>query len=226
MKKNKILYSIFLVFIAVFSLWGNEGSKLLEDYETVLMRIRYSKTSGFCHDGKTEIREEKIKGSENSFFTEQKNIYLKVKNIKENKVYYTRCFELQEDNGKLAAAANYQIEPAVKITGHWNFFKIGKKLNITVCSGEKCKNTEMTLYEINETPKNIKDGIFFEFDESEKKEALNFSISLNAKPMPIIDIKEEEAKMNEILKKMEKYFTAAQIKEKKDAFYKALASLK
>lgn len=84
----------------------------------------------------------------------------------------------------------------------------------------------MTLYEINETPKNIKDGIFFEFDESEKKEALNFSISLNAKPMPIIDIKEEEAKMNEILRKMEKYFTAAQIKEKKDVFYKALASLK
>ena len=30
----------------------------------------------------------------------------------------------------------------------------------------------------------------------------------------------------EILKKMEKYFTAAQIKEKKDAFYKALSSLK
>ena len=55
---------------------------------------------------------------------------------------------------------------------------------------------------------------------------MNFSISLNAKPMPIIDIKEEEAKMNEILKKMEKYFTAAQIKEKKDTFYKALASLK
>ena len=226
MKKNKILYSIFFLSAAIFNLWGNERTKLLENYETALMRIRYSKTSGFCHDGKTGIKEETVKGGENSFFIEQTNIYLKVKNIKENKVYYTRCFELQDDNGKLAAAVNYQIEPAVKIRGHWNFFKIGKKLNITVCSGEKCKNTEMTLYEINETPRKIKDGIFFEFDESEKKEALNFNVTLNTKPMPAIDIKAEEAKMNEILKKMEQYFTAAQIKEKKEAFYKTLKSLK
>lgn len=84
----------------------------------------------------------------------------------------------------------------------------------------------MTLYEINETPRKIKDGIFFEFDESEKKEALNFNVTLNTKPMPAIDIKAEEAKMNEILKKMEQYFTAAQIKEKKEAFYKTLKSLK
>ena len=82
MKKNKILYSIFFLSVAVFNLWGNEGTKLLEDYETVLMRIRYSKTSGFCHDGKTEIKEEKVKDSENSFFIAQTNIYLKVKNIK------------------------------------------------------------------------------------------------------------------------------------------------
>ena len=40
MKKNKILYSIFFLSVAVFNLWGNEGTKLLEDYETVLMRIR------------------------------------------------------------------------------------------------------------------------------------------------------------------------------------------
>ncbi|UTC68425.1 MULTISPECIES: hypothetical protein [unclassified Treponema] len=225
MKKNKILCSMFVLFVLVFNLWGNEGKKLLEDYETVLTRIRYSKTSGFCHDGKTRIKEEKVKGSENSFFAEKTNIYLKVKHTKENKVYYTRCFDLKEYGGKLAAAANYQIEPAVKITGHWNFFKIGKKLNITVCSGETCKNTEMTLYEINGEPAEIKDGIFFKFDESKEKKAVNFAIALNEKPMPIIDVKEEEAKMNEILKKMEKHFTAAQIKEKKEAFSKALKAL-
>lgn len=225
MKKNKILCSMFFLSL-VFALWGNEGKKLLEDYEAVLSRIRYSKTSGFCYDGKTEIKEKMAEGSENSFFAEQKNIYLKVKNTKENKVYYTRCFDLKEYSGKLAAAENYQIEPVVKITGHWNFFKIGKKLNVTVCSGETCKNTEITLYEINEVPLEIKDGIFFKFDESKEKKASNFNITLNAKPMPVIDIKEEETKMNEIFKKMEKHFTPAQIKEKKEAFYKILKSLK
>lgn len=216
-KKNLIIYTVFIfgLYVAAES---SAQNKLLLEYEAVYNKVKYAKQCGFCYDGINKISESKTEGSEHSFFVEEENIYLKVMHTTTKETYFTRCFDIQEINGVLAINPSYKLKPQIIVDGHWKFLKMGKNLAITVCNDDTCRNIEIPLFEINEKPKKIMDGIFFSFKESSAKKPASIHISLNTKALPVINIKEEQAAMKSILKKMEQYFTASQIKEKETEF--------
>ncbi len=223
-KKNIIICTVFIfgIYVAAES---SAQNKLLLEYEAVYNKVKYSKQCGFCYDGINRIPESKTEGTEHSFFVEEENIYLKVINTITKETYFTRCFDIQELQGTLAINESFKLKPQITVDGHWNFSKMGKNLNITVCNDTTCRNIEIPLFEITAKPEKVIDGIFFRFKENSAKKPASIHISLNAKALPAINIKEEQAAMKTILKKMEKYFTASQIKEKEDAFNKLIKTM-
>lgn len=224
-KKKILLICLALCFRLIIFAETDEQRNILNEYNIVLNRVMYSKQSGFCFDGAEFIPELKTPGSETSFFIEAQNIYLKVINTAENKTYFTRCFDVKKIDDELAVNSEFKLYPLMTVTGHWNFFKLAKKLNVTICDDATCKNVEMTLYEINEKPLSVKNGIFFTFKDGAEKKAVNVQVVLNAKALPSVNINEEEKKAAAIFKKMENHFTSAQIQEKKKEFYNSLKSV-
>ncbi|AGT42823.1 hypothetical protein [Treponema pedis] len=218
-KKIFFFLTLFICFTA-FAETTKEQNLILTEYTALLNRIKYSKQSGFCFDGTEFIAETETEGSEHSFFVAEKNIYIKVVNTEDKNTYFTRCFDIKEEVGYLAVNSKFKLQPSIPVTGHWNFIKIGKKLNVTVCTDETCRNIEITLYEINEKPLDVKDGIFFTFKKGAEKKAKNVNITLNAKALPSINIEKEKKEADIILKKMEAYFSKEQINAKKEELKK------
>lgn len=187
-----------------------EQKKLKAEYDALLNRVRYAEQCGFCFDGQNSVDEVKTQGGENTFFVEEKNIYLQVKNKKNSTVYYTRCFDLVETNGSLAVNADYVLTQNVRLDGHWNLFTMGNKLNATVCTDKTCKNTQIELYEINAKPVSVTDGIFLTFPSGTEKKAENANISTQSKGMPQINLADEKKNADILMKKMRSVFSLSQ----------------
>lgn len=69
---------------------------------------------------------------------------------------------------------------------------MGKKLNITVCDDNTCKNTELELYVIQGEPLTVTDGIFLTFAQGAEKKAETYTVSTNAKGLPEINLADEK----------------------------------
>lgn len=220
-KRNLIIWLVF-IFGMYIAAENSVQNTLLLEYEAVYNAVKYAKQCGFCYDGINRIAENKTEGSEHSFFVEEENIYLKVIHTTTKETYFTRCFDIKEINGILAINPSFRLKPQIIVDGHWKFSKIGKNLTITVCNDTSCRNIAIPLFEVTEKPEKVMDGIFFSFKEQSVKKPDSIHITLNAKAVPLIHIAEEQATMKTILKKMEQYFTASQIKEKEAEFNQLL----
>lgn len=200
--------------------------KLLEEYNALYNRIKYAKQPGFCYDGLNKIKEEKVAGSEHSFYVTEENVYLQVVETDTKKIFYTRCFDITELGGQLAINSKFKLLPKIKIDGHWHFAKIGKTLNVIICSDENCINTEIPLYEINDTPIDIIDGIFLSFKDGVSKKASNAKISTKTKPMPVIDLQAEKTNIANLIKKMKGKISQKDIAEKQKILENLFANYK
>ncbi|MEL3903645.1 MAG: hypothetical protein P1P63_00795 [Treponemataceae bacterium] len=211
-QKKRLFFLLVVGFTALgfLSAQTAEQKKLLLEYEALLNRVQYATQCGFCFDGKNHVGEEKTKGSEHSFFVAEQNVYLQVKNKKTGAIYYTRSFDLVDVNGSLAVNADYVVTQNIRITGHWNFFKMGKKLNVTVCTDNTCKNTEIDLYEINAKPVAVTDGVFLTFAKGVEKKAQIATVSINAKGVPVINLANEKKNAEVLLKKIKKTFSQSE----------------
>lgn len=225
MKKKMMIGLFFTLLLCGYTQTGKNGKKNTElEYEAALNRVRYAAVCGFCFDGITNINEQKTAGSKHSFFTQNRNVFLKVIDRADKTVYYTRCFDIKEVNGLLAVSETAVLYPEIKIdkNGHWNFSKIGKNLNITICTDTACKNIPLPLYETTEKPVKVKDGILLLFKEETKLKTVKTDIQLNAKGLPALDIQKETEKTKKLLEKIKKDLSPLEIKEKEQALKAAL----
>ena len=208
---------LLLGFVASVFAFGEtaEQKELVAEYDALLNRVRYATKCGFCFDGRSFVGEVKNKGGEQSFFIEEKNVYLKVKSKKNGATSFTRCFDLTEQNGVLAVNAEYVLTQKIPLASHWNFFKMGKKLNITVCDDNTCKNTELELYVIQGEPLTVTDGIFLTFAQGAEKKAETYTVSINAKGLPEINLADEKKFAETLLKKMQAVFPESQFSKMK-----------
>lgn len=210
MELNKKILFFFLFFIYLtLSAQTETQKKLIEEYEALLNRVRYSKQVGFCFDGKNFITEVKTKGNEHSFFLQNKNIYLKVVNIKTGETYFTRCFELSVIDGVLAVNKDYRLKQT-RVKDNWSFFKLGKNLNINLCSGTTCKNINVELYEITEKPTSVKDGLFLTFLRCNEKQAVNIDPDINYKALSDFDFVKEQKNADFLMSKIRACFPASE----------------
>lgn len=213
MKRKSIFLALTMIVVSssVFAQTAKQKA-LTDEYNRLLNRIQYAQVCGFCFDGTDMIPEVKTKGSEHSFFIENPNVYLKVQRVKDKKFFYTRCFELVEIAQKLYINENYALAPSIKTKGgHWNFLQLSKDLNVTVCTDQACQNVKLELYETNEKPIAVEDGIFVSF-ASDPKKCTGVKALVNASSLPALDKSAELKKIDALLQTMEKYFTADEIK--------------
>ena len=216
MKKNGIFLLFFLLLLR--HTFAQTRAEVLQEYDAALNRIKYASVCGFCFDGAARVPEQKRVGSEHSFFVQDQNVFLKVTDSRDKKTYYTRCFDIKNINGKLSINETVRIVPEIRAEGTWHFSKLGKKLNITVCTDTSCKNIPIPLYEITEKPLSVKDGILFSFKDGGKKTAENPAITFNTKAEPLVDTAVQAEKIRALFKLMEKDFAPSEIKEKRTEF--------
>ncbi|MEL3909366.1 MAG: hypothetical protein P1P64_10235 [Treponemataceae bacterium] len=224
LKKKILLVFCFFIYLTLSAQTVNQ-KKLIEEYNALLNRVRYSKHSGFCFDGQNFITEIKTKGNEHSFFLDNKTIYLKVVNVKTGETYFTRCFELSVINGVLAVNKNYRLEQNIRVKDDWSFFRLGKNLNLSICSGTTCKNISLDLYEIIGKPLSVKDGLFLTFPKGTEKQAFNVNPTVNYKAIPEFDLAKEQKNAKSLMGKIRANFSeneALKMQKDLDEVFKTL----
>lgn len=183
-------------------------TKLEKEYEACLQRLLYAKQCGFIYDGINKIEERREVGSEYSFYTENKNIFVKVIDPKTKKEYFTHCFDFTDVGGYLGIKT-YRLAQEIALDGdYWNLFKASKLVNITVCTATTCKNTQIQLYEINAPILSVTDGILYTFAKGTEKIVSQLDFKIKYKGIPDIDISKEKETVASLTMRIKQTFSA------------------
>jgi len=133
--EKKLLGILLLMTVFFGPIFAQNGSSkidiVLNDLDRLVTRIVNYEKEGYYIDGDFNVNPRFIKSDTNSFGI-QPLLFLKVKSLTDDAVFYTRNFALSRlPNGKLGIDDNYVVLPEIDAPDNWRVIDLGYTVGIT-----------------------------------------------------------------------------------------------